>query len=146
MACRSNDGCIGVARRRCEVRNAKGLGQAEIGKRVGLAHTYICRVENGAQPRTTVQHALVENLCGRLHGSFVRPKVELASSGGSRLLSLCFLVPRDSVEAFRFAARDFLADKSLEARFKGPWLPYDFVDALQTQAGAEGGSLENRPV
>ena len=101
---------------------------------------------HSAQPRTTVQHTLVENLCGRLHGSFVRHKVELASSGGSRLLSLYFLVPRDSVETFRFTARHFLADKSLEARLKGPWPPYNFVDALQTQAGAQGGSLEDRPV
>ena len=132
VACRSNDGCMGVARRVREVRNANELSQAEIGKRVGFAHTYICRVENSDQPKATVQHALVENLCGRLHGSIVRHEVELASSGGSRLLSLYFLVPRDSVETFRFTARHFLADKSLEARLKGPWPPYNFVDALQT--------------
>jgi len=39
VARRSNYGCMGVARRPREVRNAKGLSQAEIGKRVGLAHT-----------------------------------------------------------------------------------------------------------
>jgi len=101
---------------------------------------------HSARPRTTVQHPLVENLCGRLHGSFVRHKVELTPSGGSRLLSLYFLVPCRSVEGFRVAARHFLADESREARIEGPRPPYNFVDALQTQAGAQGGSLENRPV
>ena len=101
---------------------------------------------HSARPRTTVQHALVENLCGRLHGSSIRHKVELTSSGGSRLLSLYFLVPCGSVEAFRFAARHFFADKSREARIEGPWPPYNFVEALQTQVGAQGGSLENRPL
>lgn len=42
--------------------------------------------------------------------------------------------------------RHFLADKSLEAHFKGPWPSYNFIDALQTKAGAQGRSLENRPV
>jgi transcriptional regulator with XRE-family HTH domain len=36
-----------VARRLREVRNAKGLSQAAIEKRVGLAHTYVSRLENG---------------------------------------------------------------------------------------------------
>ena len=39
VAHRSDDGCMGIARRLREVRYAKGLSQAEIGKRVGLDHT-----------------------------------------------------------------------------------------------------------
>ena len=59
MARRSDDGCMGIARRLREVRNAKGLSQAEIGKRVRLARTYISRVENG---RITPTPSLLERL------------------------------------------------------------------------------------
>jgi len=59
VARRSNHGCILVARRPREVRKAKGLSQADIGKRVGLAHTYISRVENA---RITPTLSLLERL------------------------------------------------------------------------------------
>jgi hypothetical protein len=86
----------------------------------------------GAERATMVQHALVENLCDALQGSFVRHKVEFPSSRRSRLLSLYFLVPRDSVESFRRAARHFPANQSVKLLFSGPWPPYNFVDALQS--------------
>jgi hypothetical protein len=84
-----------------------------------------------AQRATTAQRAFVENLCDSLHGSFVRHKVEFPSSQRSRLLSLYFLVPRDSVESFRHAARHSPANQSVKLVFSGPWPPYNFVDALQ---------------
>jgi transcriptional regulator with XRE-family HTH domain len=37
----------GLATRIRELRNAKGLTQNELGQRVGLAHTYISRLEKG---------------------------------------------------------------------------------------------------
>jgi len=83
------------------------------------------------QRATTVQHALVENLCDSLHGSFVRHKVEFPCSKRSHLLSLHFLVPRDSVETFRDAARQLPANPSFKLLLSGPWPPYNFVDALQ---------------
>jgi hypothetical protein len=85
----------------------------------------------GAEPDATAPNALIENLCDSLHGSFVRHKVELPSSRKSGLLSLHFLVPRDSVETFRSAARHLPANPSLQLQLSGPWPPYNFVDALQ---------------
>lgn len=85
----------------------------------------------GAQQAATNQNALVENLCDSLHGSFVRHKVEFPSSRKSRLLSLHFLVPRNSVETFRHAARHLPANPSFQLHLSGPWPPYSFVDALQ---------------
>jgi hypothetical protein len=85
----------------------------------------------GAQQATMAQHALVENLCHSLHGSFVRHKVEFLSSRRSRLLSLYFLVPRDSVECFRRAARGFPQNESMKLLLSGPWPPYNFVDGMQ---------------
>ena len=77
------------------------------------------------------QRQLVEELCGSLSGSFVRHKVELPSSSRGRLLSLYFLVPRDSVESFRQAARHHHANESVKLLLSGPWPPYNFVDSLQ---------------
>jgi hypothetical protein len=85
----------------------------------------------GDQQATTLQHALVENLCASLHGSFVRHKVEFPWSNRSHLLSLYFLVRRDSVETFRHAARQLLANPSVKLHLSGPWPPYNFVDVLQ---------------
>ena len=84
-----------------------------------------------AQGAATVQKALVENLCDSLHGAFVRHKVDFPSCKKSRLLSLHFLVPRDSVETFRRAARHLPANPSVQLHLSGPWPPYNFVDALQ---------------
>ena len=83
------------------------------------------------QHATTVQHALIENLCDSLHGSFVRHKVEFPCSKRSHLLSLYFLVPRDSVETFRHTARSLPANPSFKLLLSGPWPPYNFVDVLQ---------------
>ena len=77
------------------------------------------------------QRQLVEELCDSLCGSFVRHKVELPSSSRGRLLSLYFLVPRDSVESFRRAARHHHANESVKLLLSGPWPPYNFVDSLQ---------------
>ena len=77
------------------------------------------------------QRELVEELCVSLEGSFVRHKVEFPSSRRSRLLSLYFLVPRDSVETFRSAVRRLPTNRSVKLLLSGPWPPYNFVDALQ---------------
>jgi len=83
------------------------------------------------QQATTVQHALVENLCASLHGSFVRHKVEFPCSKRSHLVSLYFLVPRDSVETFRHVARQFPENPSFRLLLGGPCPPYNFVDVLK---------------
>jgi hypothetical protein len=77
------------------------------------------------------QRQLVEELCGSLCGSFVHHKVESPSSSRGRLLSLYFLVPRDSIESFRRAAHLHPAHESVKLLLSGPWPPYNFVDSLQ---------------
>ena len=74
---------------------------------------------------------LVEELCHSLCGSFVRHKVESPPSTRGRLLSLYFLVPRDSVESFRREARRHHASEPVKLLTSGPWPPYNFVDSLQ---------------
>jgi hypothetical protein len=85
----------------------------------------------GAQRATMLRKAFVEKLCDSLCGSFVRHKVELPSSSRSPLMSLYFLVPRDSVEPFRRAARHQRAKECVKLLLSGPWPPYNFVDSLQ---------------
>jgi len=87
------------------------------------------RREKGAEGAATAHNALVKNLCDFLHGSFVRHKVEFPSSRESCLLSLHFLVPRESVETFSYAARHLPADPSFQLHLSGPWPPYNFIDS-----------------
>jgi len=85
----------------------------------------------GTERIAVAPNVLIEHLCDSLHGSFVRHKVEFPSSRKSRLLSLHFLVPRDSVETFRSAARHLPTNPSFQLQLSGPWPPYNFVDASQ---------------
>ena len=75
------------------------------------------------------QNELVTTVCRPLAGLFVDRKVELPS-GGEPLLSLYFLVPRASVEAFREASRHALPNESARLQLSGPWPPYNFADFL----------------
>jgi hypothetical protein len=77
------------------------------------------------------QRRLAEELCGFLADFFVRRKVEFPESSGTHLLSLYFLVPRDSVESFRRAACHLHPQESVKLLLSGPWPPYNFVDSLQ---------------
>ena len=88
-------------------------------------------IKPGPERIAVAPNVLIENLCDSLHGSFVRHKVDFPSSRKSRLLSLHFLVPRDSVETFRSAARHLPTNLSFQLQLSGPWPPYNFVDALQ---------------
>jgi hypothetical protein len=98
----------------------------------GAAYLAAKRMRYQALERAGLQQRqLVVELCDSLHGSFVRHKVELPPSSRDRLVSLYFLVPRDSVESFRQAARDLPASQSVKLLFSGPWPPYNFVDSLQ---------------
>ena len=74
------------------------------------------------------QRRLVEELCNSLAGLYVRRKVEVPESSSSRPLSIHFLVPRDSIDSFRHAARQFRSRQPLKLLLSGPWPPYNFVD------------------
>jgi len=77
------------------------------------------------------QRRLAEELCSFLADFFVRRKVEYPESSGTHLLSLYFLVRRDSVESFRRAACQLHPQESVKLLLSGPWPPYNFVDSLQ---------------
>ena len=104
------DGGTGLARRLREVRSATGLSQAAVGKRVGLAHTYISRLENG---RITPGLRLLERLANALEVELY----QLFLGGGARPESpkLLPLVPdgpqeRSLLQTFREISRE---DRSL---------------------------------
>jgi hypothetical protein len=85
------------------------------------------RYYRGADRNVARQNELVETVCRPLAGLFLRRKVELPSRGTSQV-SLYFLVPRASVEAFREASRHALANESAPPQLSGPWPPYNFAD------------------
>jgi transcriptional regulator with XRE-family HTH domain len=104
------DGGTGLARRLREVRSAAGLSQAAVGKRVGLAHTYISRLENG---RITPGLPLL----GRLANALQVELYQLFLGAGARPESpkLLPLVPdgaqeRSLLQTFREISRE---DRSL---------------------------------
>jgi transcriptional regulator with XRE-family HTH domain len=104
------DGDKVLARRLREVRSAAGLSQAAVGKRVGLAHTYISRLENG---RITPGLPLLERLANALQVELY----QLFLGAGARPESprLLPLVPdgaqeRSLLQTFREISRE---DRSL---------------------------------
>lgn len=54
-----------------------------------------------------------------------RRSVTLSPHG--RLLSLCFLMPKTSVEEFREKVRKMSLPRGVKLMFSGPWPPYNFV-------------------
>ena len=77
------------------------------------------------------QRRLVEEVCGSLADFFVRRKEEIPEWSRTQLLSLYFLVPRDSVESFRRAACHLRPQEPVKLLLSGPWPPYNFVDSLE---------------
>lgn len=88
----------------------------------------------GADRKVEQQSELAQAVCRPLAGLFVERKVELPSRRAS-FLSLYFLVPRASVEAFREASRQALQDEFRNLRVSGPWAPYNFA------AFSDGGGI-----
>jgi hypothetical protein len=74
------------------------------------------------------ERRLVEEVCGSLADFFVRRKAEIPESSRTHLLSLYFLVPRNSVESFRRAAGHLHPQEPVKLLLSGPWPPYNFVD------------------
>ena len=85
----------------------------------------------GLDRATLHERLLVDELWGSLAGLYARRKVAFPDANRSRLLSLYFLVPRASVEAFRRAARHLHPKESVKLLLSGPWPPYNFVDSLR---------------
>jgi hypothetical protein len=88
------------------------------------------------------QNELVETVCRPLAGLFTHRKVEVSSLGAA-LLSLHFLVPRASVEAFREASRHALPNQPATLLVSGPWAPYNF--AAFSDGGGISFNLSSRP-
>lgn len=70
---------------------------------------------------------MLEKIYSPLSGLFARSKEESSSLAGHRLLSLCFLVPRNSLECFRRAFRYIRLNEYARLLLSGPWPPYNFV-------------------
>ena len=81
---------------------------------------------NSADQVVERRDQLVKTLCLPLSGLFVQRKVELPSRGAI-LLSVYFLVPRTSIEAFRVASQQCLKDGLTKPLVSGPWPPYNFA-------------------
>jgi hypothetical protein len=75
------------------------------------------------------QRRLADEVCSSLADFFVRRKAEIPQSSRTQLLSLHFLVPRDSVESFRRAAYHLHPQEPVKMLLSGPWPPYNFVDS-----------------
>jgi hypothetical protein len=88
----------------------------------------------GADRKVERQNELAQTVCRPLAGLFVERKVELPSRATS-LLSLYFLVPRSSVDAFRETSRRALPNEFHNLRISGPWPPYNFA------AFSDGGGI-----
>jgi len=76
------------------------------------------------------QRRLADTLCESLCGFFVRRKMKRADSAGSPLLSLYFLVRKESIDDFRQAASRFQPAAPVKLLQSGPWPPFNFVDFL----------------
>ena len=62
-----------------------------------------------------------------LDGLFLRSQTERSPAGDKALLSLCFLIRRDGVRAFRQAFQQLRAQSDRALLLSGPWPPYTFV-------------------
>lgn len=94
----------------------------------GTAYLTAQRDRYAEKDRMALHQGMIsDEICGCLSGLFVRSKREFSLLAGSRLLSLCFLVPRSSVEAFRKAFRYISLNEPAKLLLSGPWPPYNFV-------------------
>jgi len=76
----------------------------------------------------------IERFRAIFSGLFVKWKAEVAStgsfpsgSGTSQVVSIYFLVPRDSLDRFRAAFRQAGTGENVKLLMSGPWPPYNFV-------------------
>lgn len=119
-------GRVQLARRLSELRRARGLTQPELGERVGLAYTYISRLENG---RVIPSIALLEQLAKGLEvevyqlflGAGTEPRAPAVCAQGAQegfLLRVFRELPEDGKSMLLFIARK-LASRTSKRRFPG---------------------------
>ena len=98
----------------------------QVSNRAGASYLLAKQLQyRGADRNVERQNELVESVCRPLAGLFVDRKVELLSRE-KPLLSLYFLVPRASVEAFREASHS-VPHQTTRLAVSGPWPPYNFA-------------------
>jgi len=94
----------------------------------GRAYLAAQKERYAAQDRLThEEEETAARVCAHLSGLFVRRKIESSELSGNRLISLYFLVPRGSVQAFRMAFRHICSLKMPRILLSGPWPPYNFA-------------------
>lgn len=96
----------------------------------GAAYLARRKAHHDAQERASERNnEVVERYCAQLKGLFVNFKVEISRSAvhTTGVLSVHFLLPRHSVEAFRKAYDRLKSDDCEKLMLSGPWPPYNFV-------------------
>lgn len=103
----------------------RGMPIAELS---GAAYLAAQRNRYGKDDRVIAeQEMVIEKIHRLLSGLFVRTKTESSFIAGSPLLSLHFLVPRNSIRLFRMAFRGINLRNSAKLLLSGPWPPHNFV-------------------
>jgi hypothetical protein len=96
-------------------------------KRPGLAYLTARKAHYADQDRWTKDYRQMAERCrAQFEGLFVKYKIE-APSPRLPLLSLYFLIPRESLASFRHTFRQLAQLESARFLLSGPWPPYNFV-------------------
>ena len=119
-------GRMQLARRLSELRTARGLTQAEFGTRVGLAYTYISRLENGRiGPSIALLEKLAEGLEVEVYQLFLSagtepqdPRICAQGAVEGFLLRVFRQLPDDGKSLLVYMARR-LSGRTSKRRFPG---------------------------
>lgn len=112
---------------------APQVGAGDTGQS-GASYLFARKLHYGNADQVAEQRTgLVTTVCQPLSGLFVHHKVELSASQPHGL-SIYFLVPRSSVEAFRQASRCCPDVGPSKLVVSGPWPPYNFVYVSEIRA------------
>ena len=94
----------------------------------GVAYLAAQRKHYAQADRLSVEQERVSREIHRpLAGLFARSKTETGLLAGNRLLSLHFLIPKDSVTSFRRVFQRMSHLPAGRVLLSGPWPPYNFV-------------------
>jgi hypothetical protein len=69
----------------------------------------------------------IDGIRSAVSGLYLKFKQETLSSSHGQLISLSFLVPRESVEHFCHVYGHISSEESVKLLMSGPWPPYNFV-------------------
>ena len=88
---------------------------------------YLAALRSRCPGLTSSERQCAAHIAERLKGLYRSGREEAAPAANGRLVSLYFLVPRDSVEDFRKKARAIDLPSDMKLMVSGPWPPYNFA-------------------